>query len=111
MAIENYYVTITKVVKTKTTSPLGGKTEAQAASGTFRGVINQASSREADSAAKLGIIADYKLYCPVNTVLDNDDLIQYNGEKFRIVSKPKNTLGRDHHYKVLLKYVDDDSVV
>lgn len=111
MAIEDYYVTITKISKTKTQSALGGKTEAQAAAGTFKGAINQASSREAESAAKLGITADYKLYCPVTTVIDNDDLIQYAGEKFRVVSKPKNTMLRNHHYKILLKYVSDDSVV
>lgn len=103
MAIADYYYTIQIHTGTRTANGRGGFSTVWAMSSEFEGVINQASSREVEAAAKLDIKADYKLFCPVGTVLSNKKLLYYDGNYYRIVSEPKNTVGRDHHYKIFLK--------
>lgn len=110
MAIQDYYTAIDIYSKTKTPNGRGGNTYAWAKSSGFPGLINQASSKEVESAAKLGIEADHKLYCDPDTPLDNKDLLYQSGTYYRVVSKPKDTVGRGHHYKVLLKEVELDGL-
>lgn len=103
MAIEDYYKPIERLENTKTDNGRGGKTYAWVVKNTFQGLINQATSKEIEAANKLGIDGDHKLYCPVDTVLDYDDLIRRNGVYYRVVSDPKNTVERNHHFKIFLK--------
>jgi head-tail adaptor len=110
MPITNYYSSIEIHVKTATSNGRGGSTYAWAKSSTIQGLINQASSREIEAAAKLDIHADYKLYCGVSVALDSTKLLYYGGEYYRVVSKPKNTVNRNHHLKILLKQVSSDEL-
>lgn len=108
MAIENYYHDIAKVTQDAATEDgRGGKTYTWSES-IFQGAINQASSREIEQANRLSIEADYKLYCSVNEDINNNDLVKDGTEYYRVVSKPKNTLKRNHHHKILLKYTSLD---
>lgn len=106
--ITDYYHTIDLYTKASTPNGRGGFTYAWSKSSDFQGLINQASSREIEAAAKLDIEADYKLYCGVGVSLDNEKLLKYNNNFYRIVSEPKNTVERDHHYKTLLKRTSAD---
>lgn len=108
MAIEDYYGPIEKLKNSKTPNGRGGFTYVWVKDFDFQGLINQATSREIEMANKSGIEADYKLYCSVDTDIDNNDLLKKNDEYYRIVSKPKNTVNRNHHFKILLKNISLD---
>lgn len=103
MAIERFYndLTLTKIVST--TNDFGVQVETEETY-TIRGVINQAGSSELEYARARNISVDYKAYVEVNEItntIDKDDNI--NG--YRVASEPKNTMGRNHHLKILLKEV------
>ncbi len=108
MAIECYYKSITKYDNVKVSDGRGGYIHNWVEVSVFQGLINQASSKEQEQANKLGVIADYKLYCPVDVMLNIDDIIGFNNEYYRVVSKPKNTIQRNHHFKILLKNISLD---
>jgi len=108
MPITDYYTLIELHTKTKTPNGRGGSTYVWAKASEFQGLINQASSREIEAAAKLSIEADHKLYCPVGTSLSNEKLLKQGSTYYRVVSKPKDTVSQGHHYKVLLKEVQLD---
>jgi SPP1 family predicted phage head-tail adaptor len=108
MAIERFYKPIVKLKKTQVPNGRGGFIDTWVEDFTFQGLINQAGSSEIELANKLGISADHKLFCSVDTVIDHNDLVKKNGKYYRIVSEPKDTVERGHHYKILLKYTSLD---
>lgn len=65
--------------------------------------VNLLGSREAYIAGKNETLADYKLYCDPTTDLTEDSRIRWDGDTYDVVETIKNTLQKDHHYKVLLK--------
>lgn len=109
MAIENYYKTINKLSNIKKNDGRGGYVYDFSIISTFNGLVNQASSKEQELAKKLGITADFKLYCEVEATLTINDIIQFNDEYYRVVSKPKNTIQRNHHLKITLKQISLDN--
>ncbi len=108
MAIENYYKSITKLQSTQTPDGRGGAKYKWVTLEKFQGLINQSSSKEIEMANKLGIDADYKLYCSVDVSISIADILKQGDEYYRVVSKPKNTVNRNHHYKVFLKNISLD---
>jgi SPP1 family predicted phage head-tail adaptor len=110
MAITHYYTTIDLHTKTSVADGRGGSVDTWAKDSDFQGCINQASSKEIEAAAKLGIEADYKLYCPVDTDIDHTKLLYYKSSYYRIISEPKDTVERGHHLKVLLKKMPGDPI-
>ncbi len=108
MAIESYYTTLTLLTKSQTTNAKGAAVDAWAES-SFQGAINQLNSYEIELSGRLGIEADYKLYCPTSVSITGAHRIKYGGKTYRMVSEPKNTMRRGHHYKILLKRVSDEN--
>lgn len=108
MAITNYYSTIEIHTRTKTPNGRGGNVLSWTKESEFQGLINQASSREVEAAARIDLTVDYKLYCATSVSLTNDKLLYYNSEYYRIVGAPKNTVERGHHYKTMLKKTELD---
>lgn len=108
MPITDYYTDIEIHGKHKTPNGRGGYSYNWSKESDFPGLINQASSREIEAAAKMDIQADYKLYCPVTVNLSKEKLLLWNNEYYRVVSEPKDTVNRGHHYKVLLKKISLD---
>ncbi len=108
MAIQDYYKSIQVVSRQGTPNGRGGTNYIWIVDGEILGLINQMTSREKEAAQKLDIEADYKLFTDVGNQLDNNKLLLYNNEYYRIVSEPKNTVERNHHYKVLLKKIGLD---
>lgn len=103
MAIEDYYTDLT--LEVATISESGYTTETTYSSSTIRGVINQAGTSEIEYASARQITVDYKAYVEVNATTEaikkNDKI---NG--YRVTGTPKNTLGRNHHLKILLAEVE-----
>jgi hypothetical protein len=103
MAIERFYGDLTLTQTTVTVNDYGVEVEAETTT-TIQGVINQAGSSEIEYANARNIDVDYKAYVEVTATtlsIDKGDMI----DNYRVASKPKNTIGRDHHLKILLKEV------
>lgn len=103
MAIERFYgeLTLTKVELIE--NDLGIEQESRTTH-MVEGVINQAGSKEIEYARARNIDIDYKAYIEVTDItraIGKDDYI----DGYRVASEPKNTMGRSHHLKVLLKEV------
>lgn len=72
--------------------------------------VNLLTGREAYYASKNDVLAEYKLYCDKTTNLTKDSRIRWDGDTYDVVEIPKNTLQKDHHYKVLMRKVTAKSV-
>ena len=104
MPIENFYTDLTLTTNAITVNEYGVEV-ATPTNTTIKGLINQAGSREIEYAKARNLDVDYKAYVEVTSTtlaIDKNDLI--NG--YRVASNPKNTIGRDHHLKILLKDVE-----
>lgn len=109
--INDYYRTLTVQRKTSTPNGFGGQSETWSNHLTIQGLINQASSQEILAAAQHQNQIDSKLYTDVDQDIKVDDRIvdSIDGNKtYRIVSVPKDTVNRGHHWKIMLKRVDTD---
>jgi len=105
MAISDYYSTIKKKGTAETIDETGGVVLSYVET-EFQGLINQADSKTLELANKLNVICTHKLFCDVSEDLDYIDLIQdADGNNYKITSKPKNTVGRNHHFKIMLELV------
>ena len=101
--LKDYYSDLTLTKVTNTTNDYGIEVAAETNT-TIKGLINKASSKEIEIAMARNIDVDYKAYVEVTTTtqsITKNDLI--NG--YRVVSDPKNTIGRNLHFKISLKEV------
>ncbi len=108
MAIQDFYEDIDKLIKSGVSDGRGGTKYVLSTEKTLKGLINQATSNEIDMAGKKGIEATHKLYCDITEDLNNDDMLFQDGVYYRITSKPKNTVKRNHHLKIFLKEISLD---
>lgn len=114
MAISRFYDTLYYVPLTYTETATG-KTRAyvDANKVSFQGVINQNSSTERDMAGKVGVQANYKLFCGVSVDFPADCIIYDGTHKYRVISDdqiPKNTVNRNHHYRILLETINAEII-
>lgn len=107
MAIGDYYKNITLRKVTETVDDSGGAVLTYVDS-TIAGVLTQLSSAEAEIANKLSIMATHMLYCEADADITNKDRIVFGGIEYQVVSEPLNTLGRNHHLRVMVKRVIND---
>lgn len=112
MAIERFYQQyidnhgiIRRWIPEKTPTTTGEYTVVWTYAGVIDGVINQNSTREIEELQQLNLEADYKLFCAVKYEYDinNDDILEAEGEYYRVVGANKNTIKRDHHLRIYLK--------
>jgi len=110
MAIENYYTNSAKIQrKAETLNAFGAVTESWSDVETIDCLINQATSSEILQAQQVNEEVSHKLFCDVSTDITNKDRIIFNDEVYRVVSVPKNTVNRNHHYKIMLYYTGTDN--
>jgi len=69
--------------------------------------INQLSAGEIAAYGKIGIDARYKAYCDVTTEVYGGRRCRWDGDTFTIVEAPKNTLQKGHHFKFLIRDVNN----
>lgn len=109
MAINRFYTSGHAIQRfTNTVNAFGGYSQAWTTISTIDALINQASTSEIQKAEKLGYVATHKMYCSVDTVVNIDNRILSDGIVYRITSIPKNTVGRDNHYKIMLAQHNED---
>ena len=69
--------------------------------------VNLLSADETAAYDKIGFDAKYKAYSAVSTEIVAGRRCRWNSDTFDIVTDPKNTLQKDHHYRILLRDVDN----
>lgn len=105
MSISNFY-TETIILLDKDTSTGGywststGSDYSTATS--ITAAVNLLSADETAAYGKIGFNAKYKMYCDVTTEVYGGRRCRWNSDTFNIITDPKNTLQRNHHYKILL---------
>lgn len=67
--------------------------------------VNLLSGSELAHYGAIGVDARYKAYCAVSTEVYHGRHCLWGGDSYIIVDEPKNTLQRDHHFKILLRDV------
>lgn len=111
MAIERYYRTLSLMVKSELPKDTrGGVGSSWIVAQPFLGLISQVNAQEADANSRLNVVADYKLYCPVDTPITRANRVKDGSKTYRVASDPHNAVDRDHHYKIFLKRTDDEDV-
>lgn len=111
MAIEHYYETIKRSSYTVTPDGRGGSTYVKGTPTEFEGLINDATSQEILMAQQMGISVTAKLFTATTNEISSDEIIQdTNDNYYRVVSKAKNTVHRNHHLKYMLQQVSLDEV-
>jgi len=110
MAISDYY-TETLILLDHDTSTGGywsTSTGAEYSIATsVKAAVNLLSADEVFQYDKLGFDARYKAYTDVSTEVYEGRRARWGGDTFEIVTVPKNTLQKGHHYKILLRDVHD----
>jgi hypothetical protein len=111
MALEDYFndIIIESLVGNKT-DLLGGRVEEWGEATTIKGVVNQKYSNISTNSGRSGEESEYiglfEITDNSTTYLKKPNRINDNGYIYKIRGKPKNTLNRNHHYRVELQYVD-----
>lgn len=109
VAIQDYYTDLVVQSATRTANGMGGFTETWSDVLQIQGAINQNSGSELLLAAQLNVKSSHKLYTNVGLDITAKDRIKDDdGNLYRIVAPPKNTLQRNHHYKFLLEFLGVD---
>lgn len=106
MAIQDYYITLIRRRATVTSGAFPTETIIDTE---FQGAINQATAKEVQQAMQFNVEADYKMYCDVTEDINHNDVIVADSKKYRVVGDNKNTMRRNHHFKILLKYIGIDN--
>lgn len=102
MAITDYYTSLSYIPQVQSS----GSVYTAQADGTpvsFQGAINQNSSKERAMAQQLGFDTDYKLFYPTSVTIPGTAIISDGTNRYKIVGEPKNTMSRNHHYRLYLK--------
>lgn len=96
MAIENFYVELTRLVPAQS---LNNKKESVRTytDSTINGFIGSASDFEIRSHGKVTTKTQYKFFS--DTKCGKRDIIKYDSNNYRVISDMKDSAGKGHHYK------------
>lgn len=98
MAIENFYHEITGVHTAQEVDAYGDNVTTEGAPFVFMGYIGKPSSRQAIIMEQRGIAIDGRLYAPVDAgIMPFDVLTDDTGERYQVVSQPRDVARRGHH--------------
>jgi len=73
----------------------------------IKAAVNLLSANEVANYGKIGFDAQYKAYTAVSTEVYGGRRCRWNGSTFDIIATPKNTLQKNHHFKILLRDVNN----
>jgi len=108
MSIQNYYNTISILQASKVNNGIGGKTLTWNIIDTVQGVINQDVGSETVNGKVLERTV-YKGYTEVNSNIEaKHRLKDIDNKIYRIKGSPKNTIRKNHHYRLELDYYEED---
>lgn len=78
------------------------------------GLINTSTQAESRQAQQQNVNMTHKMYCPVTVDVNKHDQVRLDlggGDfiKYRVEGDPKNTISRNHHFKLILKKLGVDN--
>ena len=103
--ITDYYADLILKTLTVTTNEYGDIEKTYTES-TFKGLINQATSTEKALFNQYPADTIYKLFCDTSTLITRTSIVSDGTNDYIVISVPKDTIGRGHHYKVMLQKID-----
>jgi head-tail adaptor len=111
MSIDKYFREIKILQQVGTTNQIGGRDKQWNVIATLNGVINCNSKYQTNSAGREGEQSEYKGYFEYSDKSTEYLQPEYrlkdtDGKIYTINGIPKNTMNRNHHYKVELTYID-----
>jgi hypothetical protein len=102
--ISDYYdQTVILLDYDESTDPFSTSTGGYTTDVSISAAVNLMSGSERAQWGQLDVNAEYKLYCEPTTEVYYGRRARWDGDTFVMVTEPKNTLQRDHHYRVLLR--------
>lgn len=102
--ISDYYTeTVILLDESADPDPFSTSTGGYSTAASINAAVNLLSGSERAQWGQMGVDAQYKLYCEPTTEVYYGRHCRWDGDTFAIVETPKNTLQKDHHYKVLLR--------
>lgn len=109
--ITDYYYTVVIQRRTPTTNSFGDTTYSWATHLTTTGLISDNSPQEEQILQNQYQIRNaYNFYTDTGQDITQNDRVLYDSKAYRIVTAPKNTVSRNHHFKFILEKLDTDEV-
>lgn len=99
--ISDYYLPVEIYRLTITQDAYGGMVESEALHLTTTGLVNGGVTAEQFIADKYQVTEQFNFYTDTGQDIKQDDVVLFDGKKYRIVSNPKDTVKRGHHFKFL----------
>lgn len=108
MSVKDYYSeTLTLLTHDRATNPFDTGGDSWTTSKEFRAGVNQLNGNRQFIAGTHQVLAEYKVYCDVDTDITTGKRLRWDGEDYEITQLPKNTMQKGHHYTLLMRRVDD----
>lgn len=104
--IQDYYQPIKIYRITETTNPYGGVERSESLHLETTGLVNGRAKAEEFIADKYQVNEQFNFYTDTGQDIRQDDLVEFDGLKYRLVSNAKDTVKRGHHFKFTALRVD-----
>lgn len=67
-----------------------------------KGLVNGGVTAQSLIADKYQVTEQFNFYTSVSNDIKQDDIVEFEGERYLVVTNPKNTVKRNHHYKYIV---------
>jgi hypothetical protein len=104
LAIEDYYIDCTRK-RPLFTANVRGRLVPTYAETLIRGYKGSQIDNPIVVGDMVTIVTNYKFFCN-DFDLKSNDLIEYEGEIYQVIGKPKNTANKNHHIKVMIQRIE-----
>lgn len=102
--LQDYYEAVEIERKTNTDNEYGGTSYTWSKVLDTQGLINQPNINTVAKIADMYQIKSvYNFYTDSGQDIRQDDRVKWNGEYYRVVSDPLDTVNRGHHFKFILE--------
>jgi hypothetical protein len=106
--IQDYYKPISLYRRTESQNSYGATSYSTELNLISTGLINGHSKGESDIADKYQVAEVFNFYTDVGQDILQDDIVEFEGLKYKIISNAKDTTRQGHHWKFLALRVDSD---
>lgn len=66
------------------------------------GLVNGGTQAQGLIADKYQVTQQFNFYTSVSNDIKQNDVVEFEGERYLVVTNPKNTVKRNHHYKYIV---------
>jgi hypothetical protein len=106
MSINRFYIDCVRYRVTETVNEVNGKLEKTSNPKAIKGYMGSGTSQIVNIADKDTLDMRYKFYCNDFDILE-DDIINYENQYYKVISKPHNSGRKNHHIKCMVRRTDN----